>query len=86
MFLQIYWTTPAEERFFLGLMALTIILMAILLVVCCYVNQNSEDEGESNMKDQKTVEREIRYLVICPYCGAKNPQGQEYCKNCDGNL
>lgn len=25
-------------------------------------------------------------LVICPYCGTKNPQGTTRCSNCDGRL
>lgn len=25
-------------------------------------------------------------LVICPYCGTKNPQGATRCSNCDGKL
>jgi hypothetical protein len=35
-----------------------------------------------------TREREVRevVLVICPYCGTKNPQGTTRCSNCKGRL
>ena len=32
------------------------------------------------------TEVETRYLVICPYCGAKNEQGILKCQNCSAEL
>lgn len=32
------------------------------------------------------TEVETRYLVICPYCGAKNEQGLMKCQNCSAEL
>ena len=41
------------------------------------------------LQPETMKEREIiteRVMVICPYCGAKNPQGLSKCQNCNSDL
>jgi len=40
--------------------------------------------GSTPIAPRKEVE--TRYLVICPYCGAKNEQGIMKCQNCSAEL
>jgi len=40
--------------------------------------------GSTPITPRKEVE--TRYLVICPYCGAKNEQGLMKCQNCSAEL
>ncbi|MBD3158719.1 MAG: hypothetical protein GF309_08030 [Candidatus Lokiarchaeota archaeon] len=86
MVLQTYWpgqfNPPLVQT---QIMTISFIILLLVALLCC-ICRNLEDKKEQEKVEKETVEREIRYLVVCPYCGTKNPQGKERCKNCDGKL
>jgi hypothetical protein len=45
-----------------------------------------DDDDYSGSDDQVKVIEHETVLVVCPYCGAKNEQGNTTCKNCDAEL
>jgi ribosomal protein L40E len=47
--------------------------------------QRLSEESESTHFREKEVVTE-RFLVICPFCGAKNQQGLAKCQNCHASL
>ncbi len=60
------------------------------IIALCFITQAviDDDNDETQSSDGGTtriIERE-RVLVVCPYCGTKNEQGQSKCENCDGDL
>ncbi|MDF1537751.1 MAG: hypothetical protein P1Q69_02490 [Candidatus Thorarchaeota archaeon] len=62
------------------------------IVALCFITQaviDDDDDGEQPLSSDddttKIIERE-RVLVVCPYCGTKNEQGQAKCQNCGGDL
>jgi len=66
------------------------VVAAVFIIALCFITQAvvDDDDDEPQSSDDSTtkiIERE-RVLVVCPYCGTKNDQGQSKCENCDGDL
>ncbi len=62
----------------------TIVVVAILFFIS--KKKHPADQGiETPDTMSKEITREV-FLVVCPYCGAKNEQGRAHCKNCGGKI
>lgn len=67
-----------------------IVEVIILLVFCCHDSQTKSNQWGDNPKRREEIELSQIYeendskpdVVICPYCGAKIPQGQCFCNYC----
>ena len=71
---------------------LMVAVFAIFVIALCFITQAVIDDDDDDVSsrptttgDTRVIERET-VLVVCPYCGHKNPQGQAECSNCDGAL
>jgi hypothetical protein len=65
-------------------------VFAIFVIALCFITQavvddDDDDDASTSTGDTRVIERET-VLVVCPYCGQKNPQGQAECSNCDAAL
>jgi uncharacterized membrane protein len=68
-------------------------VFALFVIALCFITQavidDDDDEEAVHVSDTggttTVVERET-VLVVCSYCGHKNPQGQNECSNCDAAL
>lgn len=55
-------------------------------VVCIGLATNKKREKPKEVKEILVERSDTRFLVICPFCGAKTEQGITLCWNCGAKL
>lgn len=89
--LAIFWLIYLAPSITIGLDATLSLILPIAVVIVLFIvaigfiAKIIDDDDDDHGGQVKVVEHET-VLVVCPYCGAKNEQGNTTCKNCDAEI